>query len=155
MTFGIKVRQMLAIALLLPRLKPFYRRLFDAMFAEWPKDVREPLVRYHLRAIRTGMAEAKNQSSLEAELVGGGDMPHVPAVFLSTRGVDRFQTALMPESYLRELNARKAEIDAPLVAAVPDTDYRTLEGAGHATLHTDRPDDVVRAVRDVISRITR
>lgn len=154
-TAGVLLWQAFAIARLLPRIKPFYRRLFEAMLAQWPEPVRESLVRYHLRSIRTGLAEAKGESDLRAELVRGGDMRTVPMIVLASLGIDRFQTALMPESYLRELNTRKDEIYAPLVASVKGAEYRTLPGAGHATVHTDRPDAVVQAIRDVVDRAVR
>jgi hypothetical protein len=38
----------------------------------------------------------------------------------------------------------------PLAGSVTRGEYRPLEGARHSTLTTDRPDDVVRAVRDLL-----
>ena len=153
MTLGVKLSQALAILRLLPRIKPFYRRLFREMLADWPDATREALVTYHLRSLRTGLAEAKNvDGGLRPELIEGGALPHVPMIVLASLGTDRFQKALMPESYLREMNAVKAEIYGPLVASVPGAEYRTLDDAGHATLHTDRPDAVIEAIRDVVAR---
>ena len=40
-------------------------------------------------------------------------------------------------------------------ASVMRGEYRPLEGARHSTLTTDRPDDVVRAVRDLIGMASR
>jgi hypothetical protein len=34
-------------------------------------------------------------------------------------------------------------------------EYRPLEGARHSTLTTDRPEDVVRAVRDLLDMAAR
>ena len=33
--------------------------------------------------------------------------------------------------------------------------YRPLEGARHSTLTTDRPDDVVRAIRDLLDMMAQ
>jgi hypothetical protein len=42
-----------------------------------------------------------------------------------------------------------------LAGAVTRGEYRPLEGARHSTLTTDRPDDVVRAVRDLVDMVAR
>jgi len=43
---------------------------------------------------------------------------------------------------------------APLVKSVPRGEYREVEGAGHDTLWTDRPDAVVQAIRDLLTLST-
>jgi hypothetical protein len=72
---------------------------------------------------------------------------------LAALGIDTFQAVLMPESQLRELNSQKAAIYGPLVGSVPRGEYRAIEGAGHSTLHTDRPHAVVQAIRDLLDRV--
>ena len=43
---------------------------------------------------------------------------------------------------------------ADLAASVTRGEYRPLEGARHSTL-TDRPDDVIRAARDLVDMVAR
>ncbi len=61
--------------------------------------------------------------------------------------------AIMPESYLRKDAAGKRVLYRVLAESVPRGEYREVENAGHDTIHTDRPDVVVRAIRDLIDRI--
>ncbi len=42
-----------------------------------------------------------------------------------------------------------------LAGSVTRGEYRPVEGARHSTLTTDRPDDVVWAVRDLLDMVTR
>ena len=136
------------------QVKPFYRRMFGQMLADWPESVRRPLVDYHVRALRRTMQERKNLfSEVEAELREGGQLPDVPVIVLASMGIDPFMAALMPVAQLRELNSRKAALFRPLVDSVPRGEYREVEGAGHSTLHTDRPDAVVQAIRDLLDRV--
>jgi hypothetical protein len=39
--------------------------------------------------------------------------------------------------------------------SVPRGECRMLEDAGHTTIHTDRPDAVVQAIRDLLDRVER
>jgi hypothetical protein len=38
-----------------------------------------------------------------------------------------------------------------LAESVPRGEYRELEDAGHSAMHTDRPDAVVQAIRDLVN----
>lgn len=38
-----------------------------------------------------------------------------------------------------------------LIAGISRGEYRSLEGARHSTMTTDRPDAVVQAVRDLLA----
>jgi hypothetical protein len=87
-----------------------------------------------------------------AEIRDGGAMPDGPVIVLAARGIDPFQAALIPQAQLRELSLRKAGIYRPMAGSVPRGEYRPVEGAGHSTLHTDRPGAVVPAIRDLIDR---
>jgi pimeloyl-ACP methyl ester carboxylesterase len=152
-TIGGTLWQAGAALRLLVRVKPFYRRMFGQMLAEWPESVRRPLIEYHLMALWRSLREQKNlNTEVMAEVRDGGDMPDVPVIVLAAMGIDPFQAVLMPQAQLRELNGRKAAIYGPLAESVPRGEYRPLEGAGHSTLHTDRPDAVVQAIRDLLDR---
>lgn len=150
-----KLRQLITVVRVLLKVKPFYRGLFERMFAAWPAEVRGPLIEHHLRAWKVGMREGKNERDVYAEIQRGGAMPDVPLVVLIAMGLDEFQRALMPEPYLRDLNTRKAALYATLAQSVPRGESRVLEGAGHVTVHTTHPDAVVQAIRDVVEASKR
>jgi pimeloyl-ACP methyl ester carboxylesterase len=154
-TLLAKLRQGLAIIRVLLHLKRFYRGLFERMFAEWPDSIRERLIEYHLRSWRMGLREVKNQSQLYDEVRSGGNMPDVPLLVLTAMGVDQFQTAFMSDSYVREMNEAKRVLYAALATSVPRGEQRVLENAGHVTIHTDSPDAVVQAIRDLLERVDR
>ena len=74
----------------------------------------------------------------------------MPLIVLIAMGIDPFMTAILSEGYLRKVNERKQAIYQPLAASVPRGEHRLLENAGHSTIHTDRPDAVVQAIRDLV-----
>ena len=150
-----KLRQVFALVRVLLHLKRFYRGLFERMFAEWPDSIRERLIECHIRLWRVGLREVKNQNQLYDEVRGGGDMPDVPLLVLIAMGIDQFQTAFMPESYLREMNDAKRILYTTLAESVPRGEHRVVENAGHVTIHTDRPDAVVQAIRDLLDKVDR
>ena len=53
---------------------------------------------------------------------------------------------------MRALNAGKVGLYDALAASVTLGENRLLPDAGHSTLHTDRPDAVIAAIRDLIER---
>ncbi len=75
-------------------------------------------------------------------------------IVLAAMGIDPFMAALMPEAQLHELNSRKAALYRPLAESVPRGEYREVAGAGHSTLHTDRPDAVIQALGDLLDQAT-
>ena len=160
-TLFAMLRQVYASVRVLLHFKRFYRRIFEQMLAAWPDSIRESLIDYHLRSLRKSLEEwpARSRTTAKGELLDeirhGGNMPDVPLIVLIAMGIDPFMAALMPESYLRALNARKHIIYKPLVESVPRGEQRTLEDAGHSTIHTDRPDAVVKAIRDLVTRVNR
>jgi pimeloyl-ACP methyl ester carboxylesterase len=149
-----KVRMMFSLAGVFMRFKRFYRGLLDRMFAQWPDSVREPLIEYQLRSWRIGLQEVKNlESKLLDEVRHGGDTPDVPLIVLASMGLDPFKKAFMPESYLRQMNDGMRVVYQALAESVPRGELRELKDAGHSTIHTDRPDAVVQAIRDLLEGI--
>lgn len=152
-TLGGTLWQGFALARLAVQVKPFYQRMFSRQFAQWAEPVREPLVEYHLKALRNTMKERKNLfTEVEPEVRDGGALPDVPVLVLAATGIDPYQAVVMPEAKLGELNRQKAGLYAPLVKSAPRGEYREVDGAGHDTLWTDRPDAVVQAIRDLLGR---
>jgi pimeloyl-ACP methyl ester carboxylesterase len=155
------LRQGVAQVGVLLHFKSFYRGIFERMFVEWPDAIREPLVAYHLRSLRKSLQEwpARSRRLVKGELLdeirNGGDTPDVPLIVLVAMGIDPFMAAFLPEPYLREMNARKRVIYAALSGSVPRGEQRPLEDAGHSTIHTDRPDAVLQAIRDLLDRAAK
>jgi pimeloyl-ACP methyl ester carboxylesterase len=153
------LQQGFALVRVLLHFKRFYRSAFERMFAEWPASIRERLIDYHLRSSRRSLEEwpARSRKNVNGELLGeirrGGDTPDVPLIVLVANGLDPFMAAFMPEPYLRQINAGKRVIYRALAGSVPRGELRVLENAGHTTIHTDCPDAVVQAIRDLLDRV--
>ena len=153
-----QLRGVLATLRLLLHYKTFYRGMFGRMFASWPQEVREPLIDWHLKSLRKTFQEwpasdRTGKGRLMTELRNGGNTPDVPLIVLCAMGIDPSMAAIMPESYLRKINDGKRVLYTALAESVPHGEYRAVENAGHTTIHTDRPDAVVRAIRDLVNRI--
>jgi hypothetical protein len=76
-------------------------------------------------------------------------------IALSAMGLDPFMAAFVPESYFREMNDGKRVMYEALAESAPRGEHRVLECAGHTTIHTDRPDAVVQAIRDLLHMTNR
>jgi hypothetical protein len=95
--------------------------------------------------------EAANlNSEVLPEIAAGGAGPTQPTIVLTAMGIDPFQAAFMDEAYLRRMNEAKADFYSEFAALAPRGENRLVEGAGHSTLHTDRPDAVIEAIHDLI-----
>jgi pimeloyl-ACP methyl ester carboxylesterase len=145
-----QLRQILGLLPLLAGPARFYRPMFSRMFAAWPESLRETLVAYHLRAWSRSLQEARTlQTEVFEELRAGGDLPDVPMIVLAAMGIDPFMAPFASTERLTDLNMRKRQIYAAFAASTPQGELRTIENAGHSTLHTDRPDAVIAALLDV------
>jgi pimeloyl-ACP methyl ester carboxylesterase len=133
-------------------LLQLYRGLFAQMFARLPEPVREVLIDYHIGSWRTGVWEAKNVDEIYDEVRHGGDIPDVPLIVLTAMGLDRLQAMPIPEQLLREMNDGKRRLYEAVTKSVPRGEQRVLLDAGHTTIHTDRPDAVLQAIRDLLDR---
>ena len=146
-----QVRMGLAALPALVNIQKFYRPMFERMLAAWPDNVRGPLVDYHVGAWRKSLQEAGNlQTEILEEIRTGGDLPDAPLIVLTAMGIDPFMAAFAREPYLRDLNACKSAFYTAFAQTVRRGENRLVE-AGHSTLHTDRPDAVVEAIRDLVS----
>ncbi|UOQ45472.1 alpha/beta hydrolase [Halobacillus salinarum] len=138
--------------------KRVFRRLFNHMFTEWPASIREPLIDYHLRSLPKTMTERKNLNDrLYEEVSRGGSIPDVPLIVFSTMGIDPFMPPLTSKSFLREtmepFNQIKDNVYTKLAGSVPRGEHRKLKNAGHTTIHTDAPDEVIEAVGELLDRM--
>lgn len=134
----------------------FYRTLLPKKFAQLPKGAREALVDYHLANWRTGILEASNdEETVYPELRNAPPLPDVPVIVLGAMGVDADMSPLSPEPLQRAVNEGKKFVNTSLAASLPQGEYRELLDASHAWMHLERPDAVVKAIRDVVHACRR
>jgi pimeloyl-ACP methyl ester carboxylesterase len=149
------LRQGLAILRLLLHYKRFYRGLFAQEMAEWPAEIRQPLIERHvsLRWLPVGLREGKNIDQLYDEVRHAGPLPDVPLIVLTSMGTDSFRRALSPgtaESVLREELEGKRRLYTALAASVPRGENRLIDDVGHVTISFRRPDAVLQAIKDLL-----
>ncbi|WP_208591369.1 alpha/beta fold hydrolase [Gracilibacillus suaedae] len=138
--------------------KQTFRSLFDQMLASWPDSIREPLIKYHLRTLKKTIKERKNlNSELYKEVYEGGDIPDIPLIVFTAMGIDPFMTPITSKSFLRDtidpFNKVKNTIYTKLAKSIPRGEHRILKTAGHTTIHTDCPDEVVEAAWDLLDSV--
>src|SRR5699024_344067 len=136
--------------------KRSYRLLFEKMFEDWPDSIREPLISYHLTTLSKTFTERKNlNSEIYDELRKGGAMQDIPLIVYTAMGMDPFMTPIMSKAILREttepFNNIKNSVYSKLANTVPRGKHRILHHAGHTTIHTDCPGEVVTAIRQLLA----
>ncbi|MFC9253217.1 alpha/beta fold hydrolase [Amycolatopsis thailandensis] len=119
------------------------REMYAELRAAYPEDLREALVEAKVSDewLRTGAAERTGLTGLAAELRAGPVLPDVPVVALTVAGAGR-----------TELDEAKTKLDAAVVSGFSRGEQRVLTDTLHHRLCFDRPDAVVRAIRDVVDR---
>ena len=127
------------------------------MPAGWPDGLCEALVERHVSAEwwQAGVRERSNMAEVADELKHGGGRPDVPVIALAALATDPGMRLIMSGKSLRAMTEGNRRLYADLAGSVTRGEYRPLEGARHSTLTTDRPDDVVRAVRDLLAMVAR
>jgi pimeloyl-ACP methyl ester carboxylesterase len=135
--------------------KRSFRTSYNEMFEKWPESIREPLVEYHLSALSKMNTEKKNlNSELYNEVRNGGDIPDIPLIVFTAMGIDPFTALVTSQSFLREFidpfNNIKKTIYTELAHSVHQGEHRILKNAGHATIHTDSPDEIGEAIWDLL-----
>jgi hypothetical protein len=138
-------------------MRPMMRRMYKRMFAGWPDGLREALVERHVSSEwwQAGVRERSNMAEVADELTHGGDLPDVPLIALAALAMDPGMRLIMSGKSLRAMTGGNRRLYTDLAGSVTRGEYRPLEGARHSTLTTDRPDDVVRAVRDLLAMVAR
>ena len=148
----VRVRQPDRGPVQLALMRPAMRRMYKRMFAGWPDGLREAVVERRLSAEwwQAVVRERSNMAEVADQLKRGGDLPDVPLIALAALAIDPGMRLIMSGKSLRAMTEGNHRLYTDLAHSVARGEYRPLEGARHSTLTTDRPDDVVRAVRDLI-----
>lgn len=133
----------------------FYRDLFAREMADWPEEIRAPLIERHVSPewLRIGGQEAANRDRLHDEVRTAGPMPDIPLIALTATAIDPFKEAVtqgIPRSLLLQEAEAKTRLYTALAASVPHGENRVVGDAGHASVIFRRPDAVVQAVKDLL-----
>lgn len=137
-----------------PEIVEAYRPIMAAMYADWPAEIREPLIARHLdpSRISAGLDEAKNIPEISDEIRQGPPLPAVPLIVYTAMAIDATQRMFSPEEIIRDQNAAKLATAELLVRSVPGAENRILDDASHAMLHAQRPDAVIQGIEDLLAR---
>ncbi|MEV0707641.1 alpha/beta fold hydrolase [Nocardia aurea] len=132
--------------------RPFYRK----MFADWPAEIRKPLVAGHVSRewMVNGTKERGNTTALRDELKAGPPFPDIPLIAMAALGADSGQRLSLSKTMLGQLNASKERLYTAMADSVTDGEYRPLPDAKHSTMQLDAPDAIIEAIRDVHARAT-
>ncbi|MBP2404103.1 alpha/beta fold hydrolase [Streptomyces syringium] len=136
---------------------PAIREMCAQLLTDFPEDVREAVIDYHVsdRWIHAGMAERSTLAELATELRAGPGIPDVPLIAVTPLGIDPGQQALMSEKTLQAMHDGKTKLYAAMAASVSHGEQRVLSDTGHSQLVYERSEAVVQAVRDVVDRADR
>ncbi|WP_222709578.1 alpha/beta fold hydrolase [Microbispora sp. CSR-4] len=130
------------------------RGAYARLYAEWPAPVREALIGHHLASWRTSLRETENfETEVYDELRAGGPLPDVPLIVLTAGGVNPYWAKFLPEEVMREAHDGVRALHAAMARSVPRGRQRVVDGASHQYLHVERADEVLRAIRDLMTAI--
>jgi pimeloyl-ACP methyl ester carboxylesterase len=130
------------------------RAALTQLYAEWPTEIREPLVEHRLEHWRTGVREGRNlEDEVYAELAAGAPLPDVPLIVLSAADRNPFWVQHMPPDLLERAHNGVHALHASIAASVPHGEQRLIEGASHQYLHVQQPAPVLTALRDLLTRV--
>ncbi|MFJ9371667.1 alpha/beta fold hydrolase [Nocardia sp. NPDC101769] len=141
----------------LDTMRTTYRAALSRALADWPAAIREPLLDkgFGRAGFRQSLREPMNLPRLFSEVRDAGPDPDIPLTFVSAMGADTIAQELVPpeaHAALDESNQTKYRLYTDLAAALPDAEVRRLDDVGHSGMAWLRPDAVVQAIRDTLSR---
>ncbi|MER7274295.1 alpha/beta hydrolase [Dactylosporangium sp. NPDC000244] len=124
------------------------------LYAQWPDDIRAPLVEHRLEHWRTGLREGRNlEDEVYAELAAGGPLPDVPLIVLSAADKNPLWVQHMPPELIERAHDGVHALHAAIAASVPRGERRLVAGASHQYLHVQQPEPVLAALRDLLHRV--
>ena len=141
----------------LPELTPEQldasRTALRQLYAQWPDELREPLVEYHVTDWRIGLEETTNfETAIFDELRAGGDIPDVPLLVLTANGRNPYWDNYLSPDDQRTAHAGIRAMHADLAKSTSRGEHRLIDGASHQYLHIEQSDAVLQALRDLHER---
>ncbi|MGW7416705.1 alpha/beta fold hydrolase [Streptomyces sp. NPDC054863] len=138
----------------LEQMRPALRAMYAELLADYPEHMRQALIdgKTSEEWTLSGIGERTGLAALAAELQAGPPVPDVPVVALTVVGTDPGQKAMTSERTLQAMHDGRTRLDAALTGSVSHGEQRILSDTAHHRLCFDRPDAVIRAVRDVVDR---
>jgi pimeloyl-ACP methyl ester carboxylesterase len=138
-------------------MRSAYRATFGRALAGGSAAIREPLLDqgFSREGFRQSLREPLNLPRLFGEVRAAGPDPDVPLIFVSAMGTDTFAEELVPpeaRASLAESNQAKHRLYTDLAATLPRAEVRRVDDAGHSGIAWLRPDVVVEAIQDTLSR---
>ncbi|MFI7704141.1 alpha/beta fold hydrolase [Nonomuraea sp. NPDC049480] len=128
------------------------RAQYAQLYEEWPDPVREALAEHHLVSWRSSLYETANfETEIYDELRHGGGLPDVPLLVLTAGGDNPYWAQFASEEFMRQGLDGVRRMQAAIAASVPRGEQRVIEGASHQYMHLEQPDQVLRAVRDLVA----
>jgi pimeloyl-ACP methyl ester carboxylesterase len=121
-------------------------------YVDWPADVRDALIGYHLAAWRTGITETANDEDLYRELRAGGGLPDVPLIILTAMGRNPYWAGFMSDRLMGEAQEGVWRLHEAMARSVPRGEHRVLPDAAHQYPHAEYPDAVVGAIAELVDK---
>ncbi|WP_157573949.1 alpha/beta fold hydrolase [Nocardia jejuensis] len=139
----------------LDAMRATYRAAFGQALAEWPADLREPLLDqgFSHNGFRQSLREPMNLPRLFDEVRAAGPDPDVPLTVIAAMGTDTIAEELTPpeaHASLAESTHTKNRLYTDLTTALPQAEIRHLHDVGHSTIAWLRPDAIAETIRDMI-----
>lgn len=156
---ALKTKPTRALLGSLPAIKRYqhlYEKLFKEEMAAWPATIRDALVDRHstLEWLSVGIRETRGIETRYLEVSKAGQTPDVPLIALCSVARDGFQQAVssgQSEALIKGEIEGRLRLYKDLAASVPRGEMRSVE-SGHVTISLRHPDEVTKAIRDVIRR---
>jgi pimeloyl-ACP methyl ester carboxylesterase len=129
------------------------RTALRQLYAQWPDDLRGPLVDYHAIDWRIGLQETTNfETAIFDELRGGGDVPDVPLLVLTANGMNPYWNQYLSIEDQQAAHAGIHAMHADLARSTSRGEHRLVDNASHQYLHVEQSDAVLQALRDLHER---
>lgn len=138
-------------------LRHKHRAAVGRALADWPADIREPLLErvFSSDGYQRSLREPMNLPRLFDEIREAGPDPDLPVLLVSAMGSDPVAEELAPSADSGsgdQSHQGKHRLYTDLATALPRAEIRRLDDAGHSVLAWARPDAVIQAIRDALSR---
>ncbi len=144
----------------LDAMRTAYRTTFGRALADWPAEIREPLLdqAFSREGYRQSLREPMNLPRLFDEVRNAGPDPETPMILVSAVGTDTVAQELVPpeaHASLAESNQTKHQLYTDLATSLSRVGVHRVDDAGHSDIAWLRPDAVIHAISDTLHRIAQ